>query len=382
MSLTRLLVAAGVLAVMLTAAPLAQAQDCKTTAECPQGFVCELTPVTQPQPAPAPACPPGALCPVVDPVPIAKTAAVSGSCRPGPCTKDSECGPTQVCHTETISSCSGGGTKAVACAPNTKCDPPAPVAPPVCTETTVSTCAFKWQLPCNADADCGAGFTCMPSVTGSCSGSSGTTGSGTVTPGTTGTATPGTGASAPGQAAPLPPDSCTTTTSFPGYCQPKATTCTANTDCPADWTCVTAPTPVTREIGAPANSGGTSAAAGSSGATPPTTDPALPVPPATDIKVCESPYGYGTGTRIEAPTATAPKAGGTGGTTGSTAGGGQLPWDTGPAPASGPARDSGNPASPKAGCAVATGTPGAGAPLVLGALALVGLVLTRRRRSR
>jgi MYXO-CTERM domain-containing protein len=380
MSFTRLLVAAGALAVMLTAAPLAQAQDCKTTAECPQGFVCELAPA--PPPEPAPACPPGALCPVTDPAPTTKIAAVAGFCRPAPCTKDSECGPTQVCHTETIASCSGGGSTGVACAPNTKCDPPAPVPPPVCTETKVSVCAFKWQLPCSADTDCGAGFNCMPSVTGTCS-----SGTGTATPGTTGsgsagtsgTAAPGTAAAAPAVAVPVPPGNCTTTTSFPGYCQPKATMCTVNTDCPADWMCVAAPTPVTSDPARP-TSGGTGGTAGATGgAVPPSTTPVPPAPgPApvpADTHVCQSPYGYGIGQGSSTPSD--PKGGGAGGTTGTSTGGGTAGTTSGGTPPR--AEDT---SSPKAGCAIATGAPGAGAPLMLGSLALLGLALARRRRHR
>ena len=41
-----------------------------------------------------------------------------------------------------------------------------------CTTTSQKLCAFKWQVPCSADTDCGEGFVCHPSVSGGC-GSSG-----------------------------------------------------------------------------------------------------------------------------------------------------------------------------------------------------------------
>ena len=37
----------------------------------------------------------------------------------------------------------------------------------------------------------------------------------------------------------LPPDTCPTTPTFPGWCQLKPTTCKVDTDCPATWTCTT-----------------------------------------------------------------------------------------------------------------------------------------------
>jgi MYXO-CTERM domain-containing protein len=387
----------GALVLAFGAAPRAQAQTCTSNAQCHKGFICVLAPTNIGTPTP------GAPT-TADPTAPAKTSALvapsTGYCQEAPCTADTDCGTGMVCHTETYPSCTGG--TAPACPPNTDCG--AKVAPPpqTCTETKVSLCMFTWQLPCNTDTECGAGFVCNPTVTGCASG-----GSGTTAPGGTGTAPSGTGTgggSAPssGAAAPadpgfaadpiIPPDACKTTTTFPGYCSPKATTCASNTDCPTDWTC----TAVSTASGGGTSSSATGAAgtAGSTRAGVPADAAILPGPgpSAPPTMMCTSPYGVGYGapkvsedgsagggTTTTAGTGAAGTRGtGNTGPTGGAAGtgGGEVPPSSQtPSPTHETA--GGNPnAAPSAGCAVA----GGGSSAMLAALALLGIVIARRRR--
>jgi MYXO-CTERM domain-containing protein len=366
----------GALAAAFAVASSAQAQTCTTNAQCHKGFICVTAPtnIGTPTPAPAPA----------DPTAPAKISALvapqTGYCQQAPCTADSDCGTGMVCHTETIKACSG--STAPACPANTDCG--AKVAPPppeTCTETKVSICAFTWQLPCNTDTDCGAGFVCNPTVSGTCSG-----GTGVATPGSTGTASgggsaPSTGATAPadpGFAAPVipPPDTCTTTTSFPGYCSVKATTCASNTDCPTDWTCTEVPT---RGGGVATSSSGAAGTSGSTnvGGVPADLVPPAPGPTTPPVMMCTSPYSGGYAVAKDATSNTG-GGGSTQGPSGAGAagtGGGTVP-PTAMTPT--PTHESAGPngTSPSAGCAVAGGSSSA----AFAALALLGIVLARRRR--
>ena len=315
---TTILLSLGSLALAFALPSVAAAQDCKVDADCPRGFACELYDVTTPPSA----CTKDAPCPVDQAASTAPT--VAGSCRPATCQTDTDCGTDMVCHSETYQECSGGS--AGGCAPDTKCDPAPPIES-VCTQKTVSTCAYRWQLPCSVDTDCGAGFTCLASVKTTCptrsggsssgsGGGSGTTTSVTGGTGSTGTATgssptSGTATGTSGATETIPPDSvaeCTTSTSFPGYCQPTAATCTTDTDCPAAWTCQSVPgaNDVGGVTGSGSSSGGTATggpatpADGSGNGTPsPATQPAAttdpktvpPSPPTVLTNVCVSPFG-------------------------------------------------------------------------------------------
>jgi hypothetical protein len=155
------------------------------------------------------------------------------------CASDADCGAGLICQSQTASECTGGSTKP--CEPNASCEPP---QPPVCTDTVVHRCAYR---ACYADSDCGDALVCQPSTT--CSGSA-SGGTGIATPGTSsGSTGSGTGAASGSAGTPVPPPSseadaglvATCTTSFPGICQPKATTCVNDADCPQSWTCVAAP---------------------------------------------------------------------------------------------------------------------------------------------
>jgi MYXO-CTERM domain-containing protein len=208
--------------------------------------------------------------------------------------------------------------------------------------------------------------------------------------GTVGAPTPVTGAPAAtgyaSRSAPLPPD-CMTTTSFPGSCTPKVTSCTVDSDCPAAWTCLDVPP--TRVMGAPQPGNGVAVgepapSGGSSGASAPASiAPGEPDPSGTGTspaqKICTSPYG-GTGVAKDANGNPIETVGG-GTTSGSTGSNGtsnpQVPSAGGPG--ANPPSASGNAAgAPSSGCAVGGANPGSA--LFVAALALLGLVIARRRR--
>jgi hypothetical protein len=370
------------------AAP-ARAQSCSTDGDCPQSYTCVTSTVIA---EPAPACPPGADCakPEVD---ASVPPTVVKFCEPKTCSADTDCGAGMVCETQTSEACSGGVAQ-VRCAANTTCDAGAPtktdptiwpIPGSTCTTTTTSQCAFKWQLPCKAAADCGDGFTCQPSVSVGCSaGSSG--GGGTTThSGSTGSASSGPNqpvavdASVTGVPTPPPTDGgaapiCVTTTSFPGYCQPKASSCTTDTDCPAAWKCadlwVGVAVPVANQPNLPPSTGG------AAGGPAELVDADLKSD--AGAKACVSPLGggYAYPTRGGVSGGSAPETTGTGSTANADAG---VTTATPPGATAGAgASTSDSASSSSAGCSLA----GGGAePMGLMLLALV--VLTRaRRRSR
>lgn len=338
---------------ILAAAGSAQAQTCASDRDCPQGLACNTSTVVV---APEPSCEPNRPCPKPD---ASATPMTVMTCGPKSCAADADCGAGMVCYEEKTMACSGG--TAVACPSDMPCDA-APPQPPECTTTITRVCAFKWQLPCNKDTDCGAGFTCKPTEIGSCSGSAGggSTGSGG---GSTGS-----GATRPGIAAPPsdagaapppmpPPPMCMTMTSYPGYCQPTATTCQTDADCPMPWKCAAGAydTPVMSDP-----------PPGSGAPRPPSTSPDAGAPPP---KMCVSPYGgYGGPVRGGKDETGAPAPGMGGGTTGDT----HTP--TTPPTQGGAASSKANSAG---GCAVGGGA-GSGLGLLL--VAAVGLIRRRRRR--
>jgi MYXO-CTERM domain-containing protein len=341
MSLRKSFCTVAAAAAVLAIATTASAQTCTQDKDCPQGFTCQSTVVNVAEPD----CKPGTEC--VRPDGSATTTVVM-SCEPKMCAGDADCGAGMVCYAQTSTACSGGAT-APACAPNTPCDAGAPVKmEEMCTTTTRKICAFQWQLPCNADSDCGAGFTCKPNVSGVCSGG-GSAGSGG-----------GTGGSAGGGSVPQPPPSdagafappmCMTTTSYPGYCAPKVTTCTADSDCPANWKCETSPeTPVSSGPGTGA----------------PIAPPAPDAGTAPATKTCVSPF---------AP----PTRGGVGEETSdpNTGKGGSAPVDTSP-PTPPPASGTATPSKSSGGCSLGAGAGSASLGLVLAAV--LGALVARRRR--
>jgi hypothetical protein len=348
--------------VLGVAARPAVAQLCTSDRDCPQGHACTASKTIAPT---EPACPRGATCPKPD----ASAPMVIMACEPKACSADADCGAGMVCFAQTSRACSGGAAVAP-CAPDQPCDAGPPVRmEPECTTTTTKICAWKWQLPCNMDSDCGAGFTCKPTETGSCSGSGGT-----------GTPTPGPGGGSSGAPAPprgdlvappadggaAPPPMCTTMTSYPGWCQPTVTTCTADSDCPGGWKCAQVDD---MPVGSPGSR------------------PGLVAPPAADAgaapaRMCVSSYGGlpQRGSKDDTATPTAP--GGANG--GATRGENTAPPPAPPAPPPSASGGSGGSASNQltsnksGGCTISAGAGSSSA--VLGLLAVLGLGLVWRRR--
>jgi MYXO-CTERM domain-containing protein len=173
--------------------------DCLSDADCPQGLVCQEMGTA--------GCPP---CAIGEPCDDPCTPETISECAPGPCTTDADCGAGLRCLSLTYEQCVAQAD----CAPDVPCPEP---ADPVCETTTVSVCAPPYLLPCQSDADCGAGFTCVVSETCACAGSDGTT-------------TP--------TDDPVPPD-CTCEPTGEMACQPVEITCTDDSVCPTGWACAT-----------------------------------------------------------------------------------------------------------------------------------------------
>jgi MYXO-CTERM domain-containing protein len=366
MSSTKALLGPLVSALILAAAGTASAQTCAKDSDCPQGLACHSTTVTNPS---GPDCPPNTDCPKPPDAPPSGTVVMS--CEPKSCSTDADCGGgDMVCHSQTSTACSGGAVAPrPSCPPNTKCD----AGPPVktednCTTTTVKQCAFKWQLPCNVHADCGVGFLCKPTEIGTCTGSAG---SGTSGSSGSGGAAGGGSAGAPRPAAdpvaPPPSDAgapmCTTTTSYPGYCQPTVTSCVADSDCPANWKCLdqASDTPV---------SGGPAPGTGA-GFAPPRNEDAGTTALA---KTCQSAFAQPA--RDSKGETTSGGSGASGGSTGNGNGSGGTP----PPATPGPGTPTGSMAKGGGGCSIDAGATSSGASLVL--MMAVGLLIARRRRVR
>jgi hypothetical protein len=164
---------------------------------------------------------------------------------------------------------------------------------------------------------------------------------------------------------------CTTTTSFPGYCAPKATTCTVDSDCPASWTCVDTRV-VAGNAGAPAGSSGASIAPGE----PAPTRGSTSTPPTP--KICQSPYQIYGGAKDAEGRPVETIGGGTAGNGGNNGGGTGSTDQTSGVPHIEPSTSPGQSAaaSGSGGCAVG----GARGSALASALALLGLVAARRRR--
>ena len=336
----------------------ASADSCSADTDCPQSFACVVVGTST-----APACK-GTGCPAdgAAPDPV-----VYKACEPKACASDADCGTGMVCYEQKTTSCSGSGGSTSGCAANTKCDagPIITMTAETCTTTTRNVCAFKWQLPCNADSDCGDAFVCQPSVSGGCSTSS--RGVSSTSGGTGGGASSGSSSSPPAVDAGAP--ECQTTTSFPGACRAQATTCTGDSECPSGWTCTAIGTPVpVTGVGAPVSVRGDASAA-----TPADSADAG----GSTTKICIGPFGAGEPTRGGVDV-------GNGGETTTGSGhqgtGGSIP----PASAGGDATGgttggaSASPGSSGGGCAVVPIRARGSALLMLG-LATVGLVLVRRR---
>jgi MYXO-CTERM domain-containing protein len=207
-------------AVLATAAwtfPAIAHAECASDADCGTGMICQTF---DSQVCTAYACVDGQPCPAPTCEPVQYH-----ECVPKPCMADSDCGDGMVCLTQTSTSCPP--QPAYDCIDPNNCPKIEPVD---CVQTTSSTCAPKYMAPCTVDADCGAGFNCVSQESCTCSGGGAVPPSsvdGGVVYADAGTASRD----------PLPSD-CTCTATGVNSCEMQVIACTANSDCPADWTCV------------------------------------------------------------------------------------------------------------------------------------------------
>ncbi|MBN2573916.1 MAG: hypothetical protein JXP73_05065 [Deltaproteobacteria bacterium] len=240
MASAKLVFGLSAIATTLMAPGLAIAQTCTSDADCAKGLSCQEDPTIATAAVVCSIVDGGTVCTEV----VGPQLPATKSCQAAPCASDADCGPDMVCFSQTYTTCTGGTPETVRCEPGTECpDPPVP-DPVTCADTTVSYCAYRWEMPCNTDADCGAGFTCKPNVIGVCSGSSGSASGGTAedsvgTGGASGSSEPPAPPSEGIDAGEAPVITCTTVESYPGYCQANAVACAADSDCPSGWTCVT-----------------------------------------------------------------------------------------------------------------------------------------------
>jgi MYXO-CTERM domain-containing protein len=90
-------------------------------------------------------------------------------CNAAPCTADSDCPSSMVCHADSWWECSSSG-----CKPGGDCDADAGESvdggSSSCTEHSENRCTPRINLPCQADADCGEGYECAESRWYGCSG--------------------------------------------------------------------------------------------------------------------------------------------------------------------------------------------------------------------
>lgn len=280
------------------------------------------------------------------------------------CATDADCGTGMVCYSLVTSACSGGSAAPATCLANGVCTGTDATTTSTCTSTTTLLCVYRWELPCNADSDCGDGFFCQPTETGVCSASSGSASSGgtsvesvdagvvvvspTVQLVDAGTTT-----------------TCTTTTSYPGSCQSKVTTCTVDSDCPSTWTCVASPTVATITVGA---------------ASVPALDAGAATATTSATKTCQA--SGGTGTAVDVGSTSTTKAS-SAVDAGTTSGNGTTTQSTPTAATSGTSTGtSTQSASTKGGgCSLVAGTaPGHGGLFAGSLLALFLLARSRQRR--
>ncbi len=375
-SIVRSSLVALTLAVPLAWGAAAQAQAACGDQTCPKNYEC----ASEPSACPEIACADGKDC--------APCTGTTQYCAPLPCESDSDCADDMVCYKQTQETC----PTAPPCDNGADCAAPVDTA---CTTETISACVPKYLAPCQADADCGVGFTCEEEQECSCSGSAGTgTASGGSASGSAGTGGSDGSAPAPTPAAdggaddpppaadspppadsgtPTPPD-CSCQPSGTKACNLKIVACSVDQGCPAGWTCGDNPNGV--------------CSSSSDGSTSCTADPP---------KICLPPYANlslggrhaedssGTGVAVGSGGSSSGLPSGTGGGVASGSGGtaGTEP------PAAPNPNDNGSKASSSSpssaesdsGCAVGHVRGGASGPFGLLALAFAGLAGLRRRRS-
>lgn len=238
MNTLRLAVAGFASAAALTLlAPAAFADECASDADCPVGFACEELGW---QSCPGmPPCPEGEDCP---PPPPCEDGA-EWACVPveTPCEVDADCGPGLACLHFTYEECYGEAPTPDT--PDMPGDGDTPTPDPdggddepdhdgpgddfECRTVTESVCAPPYVGECDADADCGPGFTCVAAEDCACSGG--------------GSIPPDRGEDSGDTPPPLPEDDCVCEPSDTHYCEPVVTDCATDADCLEGWTCEDAP---------------------------------------------------------------------------------------------------------------------------------------------
>lgn len=175
--------AAACLAAWALAEPTAHAAVTCDGRVCPEGFTCETT--TSSCASDEPDC----------------EVFTETYCQSPSCAEDSDCPAGRRCHVETL-----------------PCDPPpsgsggGAATPPDCTPTTESWCHLSYDVECENDAQCGAGFTCKPIEACDCS----------------------------NPEAPVPEGCSCELASIKGCYTPivACTAATATADCPSGWSCI------------------------------------------------------------------------------------------------------------------------------------------------
>lgn len=208
------LLASGALAFAVSDA---QAQSsCDSDADCSKGLQCAVVGGSDCAVAP---CPEGAECPI----PPDCERSEMKACVPGAsCESDADCGADMVCFEQTYQECRDSEPP---CPEGSDCVEPMSSAPSDCTTQTQRSCIPKYAAPCQVASDCGEGFKCVEVESCGCSGSS----SGESPPS-------GGGGTETNADLPLAED-CSCAPSGVFKCEPVAETCSADGDCPADWTC-------------------------------------------------------------------------------------------------------------------------------------------------
>jgi len=331
----------GAAVVVLTPGAARADTSCAHDSDCVKGFICQTSST---EACSNIACAPGEECDLP-----ACTPSTVSECVPGPCTTDNDCADGMVCFAESDGeACSTPAQPP--CPKGAECPVAAVDAGSSCTSTTVKECVPRYVPPCNADADCGAGFTCVADQECGCSGSAG---SGAVSP--PGTPVVGPDDSAPAVDAGVSTPNCSCTTLSTSHCQANVIPCSVSGDCPSQWSCAPSPSAV---------SGGCAVGVSVDGSTT-TTDCSNMVVTTPTQNVCEPPYSD-----LDL---------GGGATELSGAGSTSATDTSGTAPTASPASGSASGGSSQGGCAVASGRSEAGAG---GWLALFGLAaFARRRRS-
>lgn len=134
--------------------------ECAVDSDCPMNFTCESEDV-------------GVCFDCAEDSPDCNSGCTEESysyCMPPPptpCTSDVNCDGSDVCVSYTYESCSGS-SEDIICAPEEPCDLP---PKPECDSQTEAYCVPQYVAPCQAAADCGAGFTCEAYEQCECSGS-------------------------------------------------------------------------------------------------------------------------------------------------------------------------------------------------------------------